>query len=185
MEVVAEGQEEWGNEHYEELFRRILVDLGITRLVEEARMIIRPKDPLFLVSIRTKRTSGKRKITDIASLRETSKGTVVEISDENYAPRLISLLWQLYGRERVDQQSRLELVIRGESEEEIQKLTMDPEEELKEKVLDAVWRLLPEGFKVRHNIYSEGLLTIAATEHEMRQEWKEEAERVHREMEGD
>ena len=38
------------------------------------------------------------------------------------------------------------------------------EEELKKKLLDAVWRLLPEGFKVRHEVASETAMTITATE---------------------
>jgi putative methanogenesis marker protein 17 len=112
----------------------------------------------------------------------TEGGTMVTIRDETYAPTLISLLWRKYGRERIDQLTRLELFCRRTREEEISDLDLDPGEELKSKVLDAVWRLLPEGFKIRHNISSENVMTVAATEHDMKKEWIELAEKVHAEM---
>ena len=51
MKVTVEGKEDWGNQSYDELFRRILLDLGITRMVDEIHMIIEPEDAFFLISI--------------------------------------------------------------------------------------------------------------------------------------
>lgn len=184
MEVVIDGQEEWGDASYEELFRRILLDLGITRSIEKVKMLIRIDWPLFLISLGMRKTSGQRQITEIAELEEKPRGTKITITDEFYAPRLLALLWRRYGRDRIEQLSRLEIMALGTKEEELAEIVLDPEEELKTRVLDAVWRLLPEGMKVRHNITSRGVVTIAATEHEMKDEWKDLAQRVHEEMGG-
>lgn len=184
MEVVIDGQEQWGDTSYEELFRRILLDLGITRSIDKVRVFIRMEWPFFLISLKIREASGRRSITEVAQLEEKPKGTRIVITDESYAPRLLSLLWSSYGRERIDQLSRLEIMALGVKEAELSELMLDPEEEIKTKVLDAVWRLLPEGLKVRHNITSRGVITIAATEHEITGEWREMAQKIHDEMGG-
>lgn len=184
MEVIIEGRDEWGDSSYEALFRRILLDLGITRSIDAVRMIIRIDLPLFLISLKTRQVSGERRLQEIAELEKRPRGTRITITDESYAPRVLSLLWRVYGRERIEQVSRLEIMALGVEDEELSDLVINPEEELRTKVLDAVWRLLPEGFKVRYNLTSGGVITIATTEHEMRDEWKELARKVHAEMGG-
>ena len=183
MRVIVEGQEDWGNQSYDELFRRILLDLGITRMVDEVHMIIEPENSFFLISLRVRASTGAKSVTEVAKVEQKSEGTMLTITNEVFAPRLLAMLWRDYGRQRVDQLSRYELMVRGVKAEELAELMLDPGEELKQKILDAVWRLLPEGLKVRHNIYTEGVLTIAATEHNMTQDWKDLAEKIHAEME--
>ena len=183
MKVIVEGQEDCGNQSYDELFRRILLDLGITRMVDEVHMIIKPEDAFFLISLKVRASTGAKSVTEVAKLEQRTEGTLLTITNEVFAPRLLAMLWRDYGRQRVDQLSRFELLVRGVKTDELAELMLDPGEELKQKILDAVWRLLPEGLKVRHNIYTEGVLTIAATEHTMTQEWKDLAERIHAQME--
>ncbi|HUV23843.1 MAG TPA: methanogenesis marker 17 protein [Methanomassiliicoccales archaeon] len=183
MKVTVEGQEDWGNQSYDELFRRILLDLGITRMIDEVHMIIEPENSFFLISLRVRTATGAKSIHEVAKVEQKPEGAMLTITNELYAPRLLALLWRDYGRQRVDQLSRFELMVRGIKIDELEEKMLDPGEELKQKVLDAVWRLLPEGLKVRHNIYSEGVLTIAATEHDMKQDWKDLAEKIHAELE--
>jgi len=183
MNIRVEGTEEFGNEVYAELFERILVDLGLTNRVEVARLVVKPEVPLFLVSIRTRRARTAVKISDISTVEQRQRDTYMMIGDESYAPALLALLWKRFGRERIEQITRLEVLVHGIKQEELEDLELDPGQELKKEVLDAVWRLLPEGFKVRHNILSESVMTVAATEHIMQPEYIALAEKVHREME--
>jgi hypothetical protein len=108
--------------------------------------------------------------------------TYLVINNESYAPPLLALLWKQFGRDRIEQLSRLEVLTHGVPPEKVEDLTLDPGEELKKEVLDAIWRLLPEGFKTRHNLYSENVMTITSTEHEMKPEFIKLAESVHQEM---
>ena len=183
MNIRVEGTEEFGNEVYAELFERILVDLGLTNRVEVARLVVKPEVPLFLVSIRTRRARTAVKISDISTVEQRQRDTYMMIGDESYAPALLALLWKRFGRERIEQITRLEVLVHGIRQEELEDLELDPGQELKKEVLDAVWRLLPEGFKVRHNILSESVMTVAATEHIMQPEYIALGEKVHREME--
>ena len=164
MEIIVEGPESFANDSYTQLLERTLVDMGITTSIDKVKLIIRPAEPLFIVSIRTRKAGGSRLVSEISTIEEKEGGTFISINDENYAPRLISLLWRTFGRERVEQITRLEILAKGTTAKEIETLRLDPEEELKKKLLDAVWRLLPEGFKVRHEVASETAMTITATE---------------------
>ena len=164
MEIIAEGPESYANDSYTQLLERTLVDMGITTSIERVRLIIHPSEPLFIISIRTRKAGGSRMVSDIATIEEKEGGTFLTIVDENFAPRLLSLLWRVFGRERIEQITRLEILAKGVTVTEIESLKLDPEEELKKKLLDAVWRLLPEGFKVRHEVASETAMTITATE---------------------
>ena len=164
MEIIAEGPESYANDSYTQLLERTLVDMGITTSIEKVKMIIRPSEPLFIISIRTRKAGGSRMVSDIATIEEKDGGAFLTIVDENFAPRLLSMLWRTFGRERIEQVSRLEIFAKGTAVTDIESLKLDPEEELKKKLLDAVWRLLPEGFKVRHEVASETAMTITATE---------------------
>jgi len=184
MNIKVEGTEQYGNEVYAKLFERILIDLGLTNRVEAARMIIKPEAPLFLVSIRTRQARSTVKVKEITStLEQRGSDSYMVIAEESYAPALLAMLWKRYGRERIEQITRLELLVKGIKVAELEELELNPGHELKKDMLDAVWRLLPEGFKVRHNLFSDTVLTIAATEHVMEPEWIALAEKVHHEME--
>jgi len=58
MEVIAEGPESFANDSYSLLLERTLVDMGITTSIEKVKMIIRPSEPLFIISIRTRKAGG-------------------------------------------------------------------------------------------------------------------------------
>ncbi len=49
-------------------------------------------------------------------------------------------------------------------------------------MLDAVWRMFPEGFKVRYEIADDRVMTIIGTEHDMKEKWMDLAKKVHHEM---
>jgi putative methanogenesis marker protein 17 len=183
MKVQVEGSEQYGNQSYGELFERILLELGLTNRVVGARIIVDMEKPIFVVSVKMRRARRSVKVADICEIEARSNGSFLTIREESYAPPLLALLWKKYGRERIEQLTRLEILAHGVKPEEVASLELDPGEELKKEVLDAVWRLMPEGFKVRHNLFTDTVVTILATEHVMQPEWIELAQKVHRQME--
>jgi len=132
--------------------------------------------------MRIKQSGSKRPVHDIADMEPKENGTFITIKDESYAPRLLSSLWRLYGRERVQQLTRLELFVEGVPQEELSELKLDPEEEVRSQLLDAMWRLLPEGLKLRNEYFNDNVMTIVATEHGMTVDFIAEAQRVHAKM---
>ncbi|HOE53328.1 MAG TPA: methanogenesis marker 17 protein [Methanomassiliicoccales archaeon] len=182
VKFELEGTERYALESYQWLLERILIDMGITTMVERVRLIIRPDQTLFIISMRIKQAGSKRPVSDIADMEAQEGGTFITIKDESYAPRLLASLWRMYGRERVQQLTRLEIFVDGVPVEELSDLKLDPEEEVRSQLLDAMWRLLPEGLKVRNEYYNDNVMTIVATEHGMTVDFLAEAQKVHSSM---
>jgi len=179
---MTQTDERFAYENFEWIFRQILQDLGITRSVLAFRIIADPAAPYFLISIRLGSARSAVKVSDMAQLNPHTGGTAITITDEGWAPALLNKLWQKYGRDRVEQLTRFEMLVRGADVDELSELELDPGEELKSKILDAVWRVFPEGFTVRYNIVDDRAMTIIGTEHDMNPRWIEIAQMVHEEM---
>jgi putative methanogenesis marker protein 17 len=182
MNIQVEGSEEFGNQVYVELFERILIDLGLTNRVEGAKLLIYPEKHLFIVSVRMRQARTSVKVSEVVDVTNRDGNAYLVIRNESYAPPLLALLWKQFGRERIEQLSRLEILAHGIPPETIEDLQISPGEELRKEVLDAIWRLLPEGFKVRHNLFDENVMTIISTEHTMEEESVRMGRKAHEQM---
>jgi putative methanogenesis marker protein 17 len=179
---MTQSDESFAYENFESIFRQILQDLGITRSVLAFRIVADPAAPYFLISMRLGRARSAIKVSDMAQLNPHTGGTGITITDENWAPALLNKLWQKYGRDRVEQLTRFELLVRGATIDELSGMELDPGEELRTKLLDAVWRLFPEGFKVRYNLVDDKVMTILGTEHDMKPKWIDLAKKMQQEI---
>jgi len=182
MELIAEGTDKEGAEAYAKIFEHILLEMGITTVLEKVYLLIRPGDPLFVVSVKMRKAAGAKPVGEIAELEDKEGGVMINITDENYAPRLLALLWKTFGRDRVEQLTRYEVYVTGVDRSAFWEMKIDPEEELRAQVLDAIWKLTPEGLKIRHSFMTGDVLTIANTEHGFKPDWMAKAEEVHRKM---
>jgi len=182
MNIQVEGSEEYGNDVYVELFERILIDLGLTNRVEGAKLLIYPEKHLFIVTVMMRQARTSVKVSEVADVSDRDGNAYLVIRNESYAPPLLALLWKQFGRERIEQLSRLEILAHGITAKKIESLQISPGEELRKEVLDAVWRLLPEGFKVRHNLFDKNVMTIISTEHTMEEEFVQMGKRAHQQM---
>lgn len=182
VEFELEGTEQYALESYQWLLERILIDMGITNMIERVKFVIRPDQTLFIISLKVKQAGGKRPVHDIAEMEQQEGGTFITIKDESYAPRLLASLWRIYGRERVQQLTRLEIFVEGVPVRELEDLKLDPEEGVRSQLLDAMWRLLPEGLKIRNEYFNDNVMTIVATEHGMTVDFIAEAQKVHTSM---
>lgn len=184
MNVEVIGTEEYASESYKMLFETIMNDVGKAILVDKAVIVLKPEVPLFIFSVRFVNEPVFKSIADAASLRQEGKETHLTISDEKYAPEILSQLWKEYGRNRVEQQTRFDLTVIGGDEEKISGLQISSSEETKKEIVGALWRVIPEGIKVRHNISDGAAITIVATEEIMKPEMIEEARKVHESIKG-
>jgi putative methanogenesis marker protein 17 len=118
----------------------------------------------------------------VVTIEEKGNNTYLNITNESYAPVLLANLWKRFGRERIEQLSRLEILCHGIKSDQLSSIELDPGQELKKELLDALWRLMPEGFKVHHTLASDTVMTIAATEHVMTDELISLAKKLQEEM---
>lgn len=176
--------ESFAYQNFDAIFKQTLQDLGVNRSVEHYRIIANAGAPFFIISIKFGRARSAIKVPDMAQLNDHTGGTAITIIDENWAPALLTKLWQNYGRDRVEQLTRHEILVHGATMEEVERMELDPGEELRVKLLDAVWRVFPEGFTVRYDIVDDKAMTIIGTEHDMKEEWIDIARTVHGEVRG-
>ncbi|HOL07519.1 MAG: methanogenesis marker 17 protein [Methanomassiliicoccaceae archaeon] len=182
---MSEHDESFAFQNFDTILRQVMAELGVSRMVTDYRIMADPDAPYFLISLRLGKARSSVKISNMAMVDPSPAGAKITITDEMWAPALLALLWQEYGRDAVEQLTRFEIIVHGASAEDLESMELDPGEELKSKVLDAVWRIFPEGFKVRHNLVDDKVMTIIGTEHDLRDEWIKIAEDLHERMHHD
>lgn len=102
----------------------------------------------------------------------------IKIKDENYLPELLKKLWELEGRNKIHQPSRFEVVI-DDPQTKLEGLVVhNPEEDLKKKIYDALFRIIPEGFRVVEH-YSEGnILALTCSDEYIKEEYLEKTREI-------
>ena len=185
MEIDVTGPDAYGCEAYKELFKGILSEAGKAVSLEKANLYLDPSTPLFVFTVVLRNVPESKTVADAVSIRTEGKDVHITISDENFAPEVLSALWKVYGRDRVDQQTRFDIKIENADEEKISGIEIASGEDAKQEMIGALWRVLPEGIKARYNISEGRIITIAATEEIMTDELKGRAMSVHKETRGD
>ncbi|MDR0778553.1 MAG: methanogenesis marker 17 protein [Methanomassiliicoccaceae archaeon] len=185
MEIEVTGADTFGNEAYKKLFEGLMSEVGKAISLEKVNIVLDPARPLFIFTLVLRSRPESKKISDAVSLRTEGKEVHLTITDENYAPEILSALWKMYGRDNVDQQTRFDIKIENGDDEAIGETVIASGEDAKQEIIGAMWRVLPEGIKARYNISEDRTITIAATEEIMTQELKDIAFEVHNKVKGD
>lgn len=182
MEIVVEGPDQYGNDAYGKLFDDIIGDIGKSFMFRKAHLVLKPEVPLFIYSVMLKNHPSSKTIGDVASFRAEGTELHMSISNERYAPDILSTLWKQYGRGKVDQQTRFDLIVHDAMQEDIENVVVSSGEESIKEIMGAFWRSLPEGIRVRHSYVDGRVITVVATEEIMRQEFLDEGRELHETM---
>jgi putative methanogenesis marker protein 17 len=151
--------------------RQILQDLQITRSVKDMRVFVDPREPVFIIAIKVEKAASPLAFEDLAEYKydaEEDKATI-RIKDETYLPNLLEKLWELEGRDRISQPS--EVVIYNPITKLDRRIIYDPAENLRRKVYDAIFRILPEGFRVVRDLSEGDIIAMACTDELMKEKW--------------
>lgn len=141
------------------------------------------KEPVFAIHASISLAGRPTKIVDFANIQPLRKGGVRILAESDfYMPKLLRLLWGMYGREKISQPSRYEVIIEAPTNaEEICKLVVyDPKEELLKRILDTLYRMIPEGFRVKHSAVEENEILIVASEDPIKPSWITKAKEIMR-----
>jgi len=179
MEIEVTGPDKYGCDAYGELFKGAMSEAGKAVSLEKACLYLDPETPLFVFSVILRNQPESKTIADVVSIRTEGNDVHITISDENFAPEVLSSLWRMYGRDRVDQQTRFDIKIENADEDVIAKIEVASGEDAKQEIIGALWRVLPEGIKARYNISEGRMITIAATEEIVTQAIKDKAMELH------
>lgn len=184
MDIQVVGDDPFGDEAYKKLFEDTMSDLNKAVLIDKAKLILKPKVPLFIFSIVLKADPGNKTVVDVANVREESNMTYITITQERYAPDILKALWTKYGRNRVVQQTRFDIEVTNAKMSELQEMIVASGEQDLREIMGAIWRSMPEGIKNRRSLIDGGVITVIATEELMQPEMMDEGRQIHKEMGG-
>ena len=157
--MLVECYDERGAEVYEIIIKQIFQDLVLGSSVDDLKAYVNPDDPVFVLAIKMKKTSNAIAFED----------------NENYLPNILKRLWRLFSRDEIYQPNRYQLEIKGDYTHLKTLIVDDPHSNLQRRVYDAVFRILPEGFKIIKDMSTEDIVCVVATDELIKDAWIEKA----------
>ena len=175
--MLVECYDERGAEVYEIIIKQIFQDLVLGASVDDLRAYVNPDDPVFVLAIKMRKTSNVVKFGDVANLTydKANDKTMILIDNENYLPNILKILWMQFSRDEIYQPNRYQLEIQGDYTHLESVVVDDPHSNLQRRVYDAIFRILPEGFKNIKDLSTENIVTVVATDELIKDAWIDKA----------
>jgi len=179
MRLAIESPDEEGKMAYERTISTVLAESTIKGLMKSVYAYADPREPVFILIIQLARGGGVLRFSEVATMKSVRDGVIVVCENDKLMPEVLRVLWEKYGRERVEQLSRYEIMVRGEiGEDLLNEVVYDPEKELMVGLMDVILRIIPEGFRVRRYIRKDDVMAVIASEDPIKNEWVEKALRL-------
>ena len=175
--MLVECYDERGAEVYEIIIKQIFQDLVLGASVDDLKAYVNPDDPVFVLAIKMRKTSNVILFDDVANLTydKADDVTRILIDDENYLPNILKELWKRFSRDEIYQPNRYQLEISGDYTDLKSLVVDDPHSNLQRRIYDAVFRILPEGFKIIKDMSTEDIVVVVATDELIKDDWIEKA----------
>ena len=184
--MLVECYDERGAEVYEIIIKQIFQDLVLGASVDDLRAYVNPDDPVFVLAIKMKKTSSVVTFEDVANLSYVKEDDITRIivDNENYLPNILKQLWRRFSRDEIYQPNRYQLEIAGDHVDLKTIDIDDPHSNLQRRIYDAIFRILPEGFKIIKDMSTEDIVTVVATDELIKDAWIEKANEYISELNG-
>jgi putative methanogenesis marker protein 17 len=180
----VESPDKTGAEAYESVIRDVLADLELTTVLGRLWIHIDPSEPVFIFCALIRTGIPPIRVSDMADISTgtpSAKQVELKLTDEEHVSTLLNILWVEYGRENVSQPERKVITIDTEDKDEVAKkladvVIADPRREIESRLADALLRITPEGFRVRHHVSTGSEMLFVASEDPINPEWVKKAE---------
>jgi putative methanogenesis marker protein 17 len=182
FKIEVTGEEDFGAKKYRELIMDILQDLGLIRSIGRLYAYIDIIKPFFAVYGLLRSGIPPLTAKDVGDVMQVAGGYQIKINDEEHMADLLKVLWEHYGRERVEQSAR-DVVIIASDTSPAGLVVADLEAEFLQDLTDALVRIAPEGFRNRRNEMTKDSFLFIAAEEQLTQEMVSEIKEKIREME--
>ncbi|MFY9638545.1 MAG: methanogenesis marker 17 protein [Methanobacterium sp.] len=178
--MKVECYDENGAEVYDMIVRHILQEVQVSRSIGDLRVYVDPREPVFIIVVRLEKASKPVVIEDFTEYEFNKAGNemFIKIKDETYLPELLEKLWELEGRNKIHQPNRFEVIIDDPTKDLEGLVIRDPQEDLKKKVYDAIFRIIPEGFRVIDHRSEGNIIALTCTDEMMKDEWIKKTEKI-------
>ncbi len=176
--MYVECYDEVGAQVYDTLLRHTLQDLKLARAISAIKIFIDPREALFIGVVKLEKTSQPVYLDDMASYKMDNGILKILIENENYLPDLLRVLWIKEGRVNVAQPDRYKIEITDPTINPKELVVIDPSKELKRKVYDALFRVMPEGFRMTKNASYDNMICIMSSDEIIDEKWNEKFNEV-------
>ena len=183
--MLVECYDKKGAEVYEIIIKQIFQDLVLGPSVDDLKAFVNPDYHVFILSIKMKKTSNVFEFNDVASFTYNKEKdvTTILIEDENYLPNILNKLWRMFSRDEIYQPNRYVLEISGNQLTLETLIIDDPHSNLQRRIYDAIFRILPEGFKIIKDMSNNDIVAVVATDELIMDAWIEKANEYIAELE--
>ncbi len=182
--MIVESYDENGAAVYEMVIRQILQDLQISRAVRDMKVFTDPREPVFIIAVKYEKAASPITIDDFTEYeyKKEENNLYIRVKDETYLPELLEKLWKIEGRENIQQPSRYEIIINNPKAELKGIAIHDPAEDLKKKIYDAIFRIIPEGFKVVQHLSEDNIIAMVCSDEIIKDEWIKKRDEMIKEL---
>lgn len=176
--MLVECYDEKGAEVYEMIIKQIFQDLVLGPSVQDLKAYVDPREPVFILAIKMKKTSSAKKLEDVARINYKKEENVTDIfvENENYLPNILKKLWFMFSREEIYQPTRFNIELPNDQSDLADMVVDDPHSNLQRRIYDAIFRILPEGFKIIKDMSEKDIIAVVATDELIKDDW---IERMH------
>ncbi|MDR3223721.1 MAG: methanogenesis marker 17 protein [Methanobrevibacter sp.] len=171
--MIVQSNDKDGAKVYEMIIKQILQDLQLSPSIKNMKAFVNPNEVIFIIAIKMDKTSSHIKLSEVAEVtyeKEENK-TIIKISDENYLPDILKLLWRDFSRDQLYQPDRYTIILDGDVSFLRDSIVFSPKVNLKIRIIDAIFRIIPEGFRVLRELSKNDIVAIVATDEMIKDEW--------------
>jgi putative methanogenesis marker protein 17 len=176
--MYVECYDEEGARVYDMILRYTLQDLQLARAIKAIKVFIDPREALFIGVVKLEKASTPIYLPDMASYKMEDGDLKITIDNENYTPHLLKELWQTAGRVNVLQPDRYKVTVKEPKFDPETLLVHNPSKELKRKVYDALFRIMPEGFRMTRNASEGNMVCLMSSDEIIDEKWNKKFEEV-------
>ena len=171
--MLVKSTDKEGAKVYEMIIKQIFQDLQLSPSIEDMRVCVEPEEVVFILAMKLGKTSSFTPLSEIATIKYDRQDdeTIIRVKDENFLPNILRKLWLEKGRENVHQPNRFSIIFNGEPGDLKDFVIDDPHVNLKKRVYDAAFRIIPEGFRIVRDISDGDVIAIVCTDELIKDEW--------------
>ncbi|WP_455644952.1 methanogenesis marker 17 protein [Methanosphaera sp.] len=176
--MYVECYDEVGAQVYDTLLRHTLQDLKLARAISAIKIFIEPREALFIGVVKLEKASQPIYLDDVASHKMEDGILKITIKNEDYTPNILRALWEKEGRVNVTQPDRYKIEVENPTVDVDNLMIHNPSQELKRKVYDALFRVMPEGFRMTRNASEGNMICIMSSDEIIDEKWNKKFNEV-------
>jgi len=184
--MLVECYDKNGAEVYEMIINQIMQDVQVGRAISDMKVFVDPREPVFIIAVKYEKAASPITINDFTEYeyKKEENKIYMRVKDETYLPELLQKLWEIEGREKIEQPSRFEIIINDPQTDLKGIVIHDPSEDLKKKLYDAIFRIIPEGFRVVDHKSKGNIISLLCSDDIIKEEWIKKRDKMIKELEG-